>query len=357
MFSHKPQIGKQYLISVSLIVVTSILCFLSTDLIGYRVVALILLLAVSILAMLFDIFPVLFTAGLSALIWNFFFIPPILTLQVRTPEDALMFLMYFVVALINAVLTFQIREFARKARDKEEKDKALKLYDTMLNSLSHELRTPIATIIGSVDTLKDQNSNLTPENRATLFDEIEKAGLRLNQQVENLLNMSRLDAGMLKPKLDWTDVNELLFSVLKQNQEDSELRRIEFNPDERLPLFKTDGGLLSQLVHNIFHNAIQYTPEGTKIRLEAYQAGECLILRISDDGPGIPESELDRVFEKFYRVHNSKTGGTGLGLSIVKGLTEAMGGEVFLENLPNRGAQFTLKIPAETTTINPNDLE
>jgi two-component system sensor histidine kinase KdpD len=110
------------------------------DYTGYRVVALILLLAVSILAMLFDILPVLFTALSSALIWNFFFIPPIFNFHVGTPEDVLM---YFVVALINAVLTFKIRQIEKKTSDEENREKTIMLYNTLLNSLSHELRTPI----------------------------------------------------------------------------------------------------------------------------------------------------------------------------------------------------------------------
>ena len=170
--------------------------YFSVEFIGYRIVALILLLVVSLLAMLIDIFPVLVTALLSALIWNFFFIPPTFTFHIGTPEDALMFLMYFVIAMINAVLTFKIREFERKARDKEEKEKSIKLYNILLNSLSHELRTPIATIIGAIDTIKDNETKLSNNNKKELYSEIEIASFRLNRQVENLLNMSRLEAGI-----------------------------------------------------------------------------------------------------------------------------------------------------------------
>jgi two-component system sensor histidine kinase KdpD len=144
----------QYIISILLIILTAILCFFSVDIIGYRAVALILLLVVSVNAILFDILPVMLSALLSALIWNFFFIPPILTWQIETPEDGLMFLMYFVIAFINAVLTYKIRNFERKEREQEEKEKSIKLYNTLLNSLSHELRTPISTIIGAIDTIK-----------------------------------------------------------------------------------------------------------------------------------------------------------------------------------------------------------
>jgi two-component system sensor histidine kinase KdpD len=132
--------------------------------------------------------------------------------HIGTPEDGLMFLMYFVIASINAVLTYKIREVERKKRDDEEKAKALKLYNTLLNSLSHELRTPISTIIGAIDTVKDNQTTLSDSNRNELYSEIEIAGFRLNRQVENLLSMSRLEAGFIKPNKDWCDLNELVFA-------------------------------------------------------------------------------------------------------------------------------------------------
>lgn len=132
--TRKLKITNQIMISISLIIVTSVVSFFIVDFIGYPVVALILLLIVSLLAMLFDIFPVLLTALLSSLIWNFFFIPPILTFHTGAPEDALMCLMYFVIALINAVLTHQIRRFERKSRYEEEKENSIKLFNTLLSS-------------------------------------------------------------------------------------------------------------------------------------------------------------------------------------------------------------------------------
>ena len=121
--------------------------------IGYRVVAFMLLVTVSILAMFFDIVPVLLAAVLSALIWDFFFIPPHFTFTVGTTEDMMLLLMYFIIALIHTVLTFKIRKMQEVARAKEEKANSLKFYNTLFNSLSHELRTPISTIIGSTDNL------------------------------------------------------------------------------------------------------------------------------------------------------------------------------------------------------------
>lgn len=342
---------KQYTISLLLVVAASVLCFFTVGLIGYRAVALILLMAVSLNAILFDIFPVMVSALLSALIWNFFFIPPLFTFHIETPEDGLMFLMYFVIASINAVLTYKVREFDKRQRDEEEREKAIVLYNTLLNSLSHELKTPIATIIGAVDTIKDKNSKLSDTNRNELYSEIEIAGLRLNRQVENLLSMSRLEAGFIKPKRDWCDVNEIIFSTIRRNQQDLLDHEIKFEPKEQLPLFKLDGGLLEQVLHNIIHNGLIHTPKHSIMTIEADQTREGCMIRISDNGKGFPEKELESVFRKFYRIDNT-TGGTGLGLSIVKGFTEAMDGKVQLENREGGGSLFTLTIPAATSPIN-----
>ncbi len=342
----------QYLISIALVLLVSIACFISSDIIGYRIVALVLLMIVSLVAMLFDILPVLLTAVLSALIWNFFFIQPLYTFHIDNAEDLLMFFLYFVIAFVNAVLTFKIRDVENKARDKEEKENTIKLYNTLLNSLSHELRTPVSTIIGAVDTLKESKDKLSLINQTELLSQIDIASIRLNEQVENLLNMSRLESGMLKLNLDWCDLNELVFSVIQKLLSANGKHKIIFNPDERLPLFKLDTGLMEQVFHNIIYNAIQYTPENSIIKIEAsHQSDNCVII-IADNGNGFPENEIQFVFDKFYRLPHTRSGGSGLGLGIAKGFTEAHNGKIKLENNKEGGAKFTIIIPAETSFIN-----
>lgn len=341
----------QYAISLLLITMISFACFTATGIIGYKVVALLLLVAVSLLAMLFDIMPVLLAAFLSAFIWNFFFIPPVYTFHIADTEDALMFLMYFLVAMVNIVLTSKIREAEKKARDKEEKEKTIKLYNTLLNSLSHELRTPIATIIAAVDTLKEVKDKLSSDNQAELLSEIDIATTRLNRQVNNLLNMSRLETGTIKLKLDWCDTNELIYSVIQKLQATNKSHVIDFVADESLPLFKLDTGLLEQVIYNVIHNAILYTPDNSTISIKVFYHDNNCIISIADNGKGFPENEITNVFDKFYRLPNSKTGGTGLGLSIAKGFTEAHHGKLAVENLSTGGAKFTITIPAETSYL------
>lgn len=342
----------QCFLSTVLVFMVSIVCFLSSNYIDYRITALILLMTVSIIAMLFDIIPVLLTALLSGLILNFFFIQPLFTFHITNTEDILLFFIYIIIALVNAVLTFKIREAESKARDKEEKEKTIKLYNTLLNSLSHELRTPIATIIGAIDAIKENKNKLSENNQTELLEEIDKASIRLNRQVENLLNMSRLETGMLRLKIDWCDINELIYTVIQKITPIKNNHTISFIPNEKLPLFKLDAGLIEEVIQNLVTNALLYTPKNTIIKINAsYQSDNC-VLSVADSGNGFPENEMQFVFDKFYRLPNTKTGGSGLGLSIVKGFVEAHSGTIKLKNDNNSGANFTITIPTETSYLN-----
>jgi len=260
--------------------------------------------------------------------------------------------MYFIIALINAVLTYKIRQLEKIARQKEEKANTVKLYNTLLNSLSHELKTPIATIIGATDNLQSNSLNLTHENKHELLEEISKASFRLNQQVENLLNMSRLESGFLQPKNDWCDISEVVYNSVKRLEENKVTQIISININPDLPLFTLDKGMLEQIIYNLLNNACQYSEPDSIIKITASGYTNTLQLIIEDDGKGFPESEIKNVFNKFYRLNSSITGGTGLGLSIVKGFTEALGGTVKLINKTSGGACFTIDIPAASTFIN-----
>jgi two-component system sensor histidine kinase KdpD len=349
--SKRTGVKREFLFSVLLILAVSGICYAITPIIGYKVVAFILLLAVSLIAISFSILPVLLSAILSAFIWNFFFIPPRFTFHVRTAEDVIFFTMYFVIALINAALTYKIRQIEKASRKKEEKANTLKLYDTLLHSLSHELRTPISTIIAATDNLQSQNENLTKENKDQLVAEIAKASFRLNRQVENLLNMSRLESGFIKPKMDWCDINELIYAMVKKIEENKIAQKITINVNPNLPLVKTDKMMLEQIIYNLINNACLYTNPECLINVSAILHADILQLIIEDNGEGFPASEIENVFDKFYRLDHSKAGGTGLGLSIVRGFAEVLKGHVQLQNVSTGGSKFTVEIPGEISHL------
>jgi two-component system sensor histidine kinase KdpD len=193
---------------------------------------------------------------------------------------------------------------------------------------------------------------LSETNREALYSEIGIAGFRLNRHVENLLNMSRLEAGILKPKPDWCDVNELIHGIIQDNKEASVDHQVIFDQDEQLPLFKIDSGLVEQIISNILYNALQHTPRGTEINIKVRSRKDFCLFIVSDNGKGFPEEEKNKVFDKFYRISKHASSGTGLGLSIVRGFTEVLGGTIELQNNKTGGASFLIEIPANTIPIN-----
>jgi two-component system sensor histidine kinase KdpD len=320
--------GKQYVIAILLVFLVSSICYLFSSYLDYRVVALILLLVVSVIAVSFDIFPVLIGAFFSAMIWNYFFIPPIYNFHISASGDLVLLIMYFLIAMINAVLTYKIRRAEKKARDKEEKANTVKLYNIMLNSLSHELRTPIAAIIGATDNLQSANNNLTPVHKDQLIAEISKAALRLDRQVGNLLDISRLESGFIKAKKTWVDIVETIHDIVYKIEENGISQQIIINISPAVPLFKTDKVMLEQIVSNIINNAVIYTQPDSVIKISVMASdnpglmtvpveeknkdrllpGTVLSLVIRDNGPGFPQEELPFIFDKFYRLKNSKAG-------------------------------------------------
>jgi two-component system, OmpR family, sensor histidine kinase KdpD len=338
---------KQYIVSIVTVVGLSALCYAFNRLIPYQLVALVLLLAVSLLAISYELFPVLLAAALSAFIWDIFFIPPRFTIHVSTGEDTVLLIMYFVLALVNGVLTHRLRKVEKMARLKEERANSVKLYNTILNSLSHELKTPIAAIIGATDNLQG-NPNLGEENKQQLIKEISKASLRLNQQVDNLLNISRLESGHIKPHEDWTDIIELVFEVVREVEDNNPGRKVGVSINQAMPLCKTDKGMLKQVMYNLVNNAALHTPAGTPIEITASCHTDVLEVIIEDGGKGFSQSTIEELMEKFSRERKSPTAGSGLGLSIVKGFTEALYGNVEIGRSELGGAKFTLAFPVKT---------
>jgi two-component system sensor histidine kinase KdpD len=487
---------KEYLTVILLVILSSISCYLLRDFIGYQVVSFGLLFLVSILAIFFGPGPILLAAASSALIWDYFFIPPQFTLHIDRPEDVLMLIMFFLIALLNGILTSRVRRQEQKIRIREERTQALyqltkelntasgmdevskiavnyvlkyfsldsaiilktelnkldslvqdgttitlsendfsvanwvfkhssiagkytdtlpsgaytfypltgnsgnmgviavelhrvftqgeeqfweaflsqisgkyereflrnaakntyilseseKLYKTLFNSISHELRIPVATILGASDTLISQS--YPEETRQKLYHEISIASVRLNRLIENLLNMSRLESGHITPRPDWCDVHDIANNVAETLQ--TELKSIKLTTviPQDMPLVKVDYGLIEQVLHNLILNATQNAPSGTIIRLKIFYDNGLLNLQVMDRGPGFAQSDLNFVFDKFYRGKDAKAGGTGLGLSIVKGFVAAQAGTITAENRENGGAKFVIKIPVDISDLN-----
>lgn len=340
-------IKTQLVICILGIVFTAAFCYPFSYFIGYKTIALILLMVVSLAAMLFDILPVLISAALSALVWNFFFIPPKFTFHIGDTQDALLFALYFIIALLHAVLTSKLKQEESKVRDKEEKDRSIKLYNTILHSLSHEMRTPLASIIGSIDTLKDHRLSLSDSQKTELYNQIYTESDRLNHQVENLLNINRIENNMLILRKEWCDINEMIQGVINKSKPFVGNLIIDFKHKEDIPLFKLDIGMMEQVLQNVVYNASKYLPVNGKMSIDVYVKDHMGIFEFHDNGPGYPDEILQAGFQKFHRGKSVGKGGVGLGLSIIHGIVDAHNGTVSISNDPQGGAFTKIEIPSE----------
>lgn len=228
-------------------------------------------------------------------------------------------------------------------------DESDRLYKTLFNSISHELRIPVSTIMGAADTmLASPGLNAV---QSALAAEVFTASVRLNRLIENLLNMSRLESGRLSVRLDWYDVNDLVNKVTEELEDELKPFRLEVQIPEDLPPIKADFGLMEQVLYNLLLNACQYAPIASEISVECRHNGNDFVILIADRGPGFPEEALSLVFSKFFRVDARRSGGLGLGLSIVKGFVEAHKGTIILNNRPEGGALFSIHIPSASPAI------
>jgi two-component system sensor histidine kinase KdpD len=499
--THSP-ISK-YFYSAAIVVLFVIISFFLQSMVGYNFISLLFLLIISILPLFnFGVGPVLFAALLSAVSWNFFFIPPRYTFHIERPEDALMFFMYFIVASVTGYFSTKVRTQQKFLRQREEKTRSLyylskelsaatgiddvagialskieemfqaetalfftesdkklkakphpsgsfiandiewvfaqwcfsnnqktgkftntlpnaeatyyplksktgmhgvlgikmkndnllsfeqedlltsfleqittaiereylndlakksllteeseKLYKTLFNSVSHELKTPITTIISATSSLSEKKIFADEKAQLKILKEIKVASQRLHRLVENLLDMARLESGNLNLKRDWHSINDLLNSAVKRLKDLASNHKITVNVVDDF-VFQCDYALLEQALVNIIHNSIVYTPAGSEIIIEANSQNQNCIITICDEGKGFSQDDLNNLFKKFFRSPASGTGGTGLGLSIAKGLIEAHGGTITVMNGTNGGAVFTIILPKsreEKTVIN-----
>jgi two-component system sensor histidine kinase KdpD len=485
----------QYGMALAVVVAVSLLNFLLDRFIGYRALALNFLFAVVLLALFVGRGPVLMAATASAVIWNYFFLPPRYTFFIRSFEDAMMFAMYFVVAVVLGQLIARLRDREQAERRREERATALylltrdlaeathlddildklvrqlsdvfnadiaallgdeqkqlgaqphftstlalsdkefsvatwvfnhgraagrftenlpsseaiylplataksvlgvlgirlkrsspptleqrnlldafvrqaalvidrarlreqaersrvaaesqRLGKTLLDSISHEMRTPISAILSAAGQVRERTSGNVAgaEATAVLLQEIETAAQRLDRLVANLLDITRIESGHLKPRLDWHDLREIVAVALGSLGDELANHTMEVRLPPQLPLVRADFILMEQALVNILHNAAIYTPPKTRIAiLGAFDDTE-VTLSVADEGPGLPPDLVDRVFDKFTRGPNAPAGGTGLGLSIVKGFVEAQNGSVRAENRDGGGALFTISLP------------
>ena len=321
------------------------------------------------------------------LTFDFVFIPPYYTFYVTALEDWVSLVVYACVGCTIGVVVARLRRAQREAETRRAEAQLLgvererlieetnrvrlleevdRLRAALMGSVSHDLRTPLASIKASISDLADPALQLSDEDRATLLRTTEEETDRLARLVTNLLDMSRIQAGALVPHRAATPLDELIAAVAARLAPMFAEHRLGIDMADGLPLVDVDYLLMEQVFCNLLENAARYTPAGTAVTVRAdvvvpgggAGAGEVEVAVI-DHGPGVPEQERDRIFDEFYRPRVEGRGpvGTGMGLAIVKGIVEAHGGRIRVEPTPGGGATFAFRIPLARETLLPDDAD
>ncbi|RLP28107.1 sensor histidine kinase KdpD [Mesorhizobium sp. YM1C-6-2] len=231
-----------------------------------------------------------------------------------------------------------------------------KLRSALLTSISHDLKTPLAAIMGAGGALKEYSGALSEADRSELLATVVEESERLNRFIANLLDMTRIESGATEPNLAFQYLGDVVGSALRRAQKIMARHRTEIDIPADLPMLKLDPVLFEQVLFNLLDNAAKYAPAGSTVRIRARKEEGSVMLQLIDEGPGIPTGDLERIFDSFYRVRKADhvRAGTGLGLTICRGFVEAMGGTIVAGNRTDgSGAVFTIRmpVPAETPTL------
>ncbi len=244
---------------------------------------------------------------------------------------------------VTALERLRLAQAASRSRLLEESDR---FKTSLLGSVSHELRTPLATIKAAVTSLRSETVAWDSAARVDLLAAVEEETDHLNQLVGNLLNMSRIEAGALKPERSWNSLADIVDSAIERTRQQTQKHQLEVDVSGDLPLVPVDYFQIEQVFINLISNSSKYSPEGTIIGIRAKPLGnDTLLVTVSNQGPQVQDEDLERIFDKFYRVTAAaNVTGAGLGLSICKGIIEAHGGRIWAENL-TQGFAFNFNLP------------
>jgi len=251
----------------------------------------------------------------------------------------------FLGQIAQAIMRVRLAEQARKTQVGME---AERLRNSLLSSISHDLRTPLATIFGAASTLMEEEDTLRAEDKRELTRAIYDEALRMSSLANNILDMARLDAGAIELNKQWYPLEEMIGTVLTRLQKRLEGRRVTVKLPPGIPMIYVDTVMIEQVLINLLENILRYTPEGSPVEIMAEVSAFAVEISVADQGPGIPKGLENQLFEKFYRVRNEAAqSGVGLGLAICRAIIEAHGGRIQAQNQPTGGAIFSFVIPLD----------
>ena len=289
--------------------------------------------------------PSAFAAALSVAVFDFFFVPPHLTFAVADTQYVITFVVMLLVGLIISTLAIRARDQAEAAQSARLAVERERLRNTLLSSVSHDFRTPLAAITGAVTCLIE-DPLLDAAARGDLEDTIREEAERMDRLVTNLLDMTRLESGSIELHRDWHSLEEVVGSALARLDGRLGARTITTSIDASVPLVRIDAGLVEQVLVNLLENVLKYTPPSAGVRIEGIRRANTVAVTVADEGPGLPPGEEEKVFEKFYRAGPGVQRGFGLGLPICRAILAAHGGRIWAESRKPHGTAVHFELDA-----------
>jgi K+-sensing histidine kinase KdpD len=370
--SRHPTPAGGYLPAIAASALAALMAAAAERWLGLSDLSLVFMLAVVLVATRSSTGPAMLTAVLCFLAYNYFFIEPRYTLYVSARHGVATVLLFLTAALLAGRLASRLamqvqalRESEREMRERQAQAQRLaedlqaervageteRLRNALLSSVSHDLRTPLAAIIGAAGSLDSYGDAMDAQDRHALLDTVRSEGERLDRYIQNLLDMTRLGHGTLALNRDWIGVDELIGSAVARLRRYQPGTRFTVSVDPGLGPIWVHPALVEQALFNVIENAAKFSPVGEAVAIDARQVGDRLRIDVVDRGPGIPEDERVRIFEMFYSAERGDRNrdGTGLGLAICRGMIGAHGGDV--EALPGpqgRGTILRITLPCLT---------
>ena len=300
-------------------------------------------------AALWGLGPSLFAAGLSVAAGSYLFYSPIYSFHVTDPQDFADLAVFIVVAVLTSRLADGVRRQAREIADARLKAQGEALREALINSVSHDLQTPLAAILGSASVLETMGEHGEPRARRELAATIREQAERLASHIGNVLDLTRVRSGQIAPRLELVELSDIVNGALRRKEKALAGHTLRVDVPSGLPMLRLDLFLMEHAVANVLDNAAKFAPAGSTVAVAARAASGSVVLEVADAGRGIRAEELDRVFEAFYRGGPQESGaaaGSGLGLAICRAFVEANGGSVTLASAgPGRGTRVQIRLP------------
>lgn len=337
--------GLEYLLSVAVLAICSVISVGLRNHLAIENFAIIYMFGVMAVSLFCSRGPALMNAVLAVVLFHYFCIPPFDSFLVADPDSVITLAGMLTVALVTTTLTLKIRNQAEVREKAELEVQRERTRNALLSAVSHDLKTPLASIYGAATSLLEEEGRLTDVQRHDLAQSISSEAERLNRLLTNLLEMTSLDSGR-KLSRSWHPLEEILGSALTRMDRILRPRSVTTDLPADLPLLFVDDVLLEQVFINLLENAVKYTPQGIAISVSAREKNGHIEVTVVDRGPGFAADDVDHVFEKFFRGKVEGVRGVGLGLAICKAIVELHEGTISATNVSTGGAciRFTLPV-------------